>query len=1317
MNTTPSAFWRCILLVALCAVGCYPEQPPPADSGGAPGAGGSTSHPQGGKAATGSAGRVQSNGGNGSTVADGGDDGAPIADAGSAGAVDYVETRQLVETCNPANSSLALPQRDGVTTNDAQTETIPISVNDLWGAFTTHCGHCHVDGALGGYHVTRDSFAAQMLVDGDENVVTKFIQSSDPNVAMPRGDEGAGPDTGIDFTTRPDGDAIKALAASLLQWIKAGLPSDVFYIPNPDYGKQSLYLMTPDVAQGQSNLGNCVPSWNFTVGWGADRHKKMQDLDDLFAKAARVPATAPGQTPTPAVKQIGLPLHLSDTDLFTYDSQELARYGVVAFAPAYPLWSDGSGKLRYVRVPLGQSIHFNKDTQEFTIPPNTRFYKTFMKEVVDRGSQAKRYRKIETRLIVSRPDNAPGDPGALFGTYVWNEDETEATLLGQDAATGDDELLRDLTPFPDKIISYYTDEPAADAIRFSDPPPRNETYALEQAGVLRHYVLPGKERCRECHMGSVRSDFVLGFTPMQISRRPVNEGGVIEDTGHDELTQLDRLSALGVITGVGSAADVNLLENSQQDSLGQPRKPRNENELIAQGYMFGNCAHCHNPGGYATNSVPELGPLLNFWPSKTGGIFQFPMDRFSPRTSRGAEGRAVPYITPSLYDLLPYGYTPSIASGRGTYTAKFFFDLADPNSADFDLAPWRSLIYRNTQSPFIYGDDLTIFPHMPLNTAGYDCRVSQILGNWMVSIPAVLVQPSAGAGTGGVGGVAGAAGVAGTMGTGGATAEVAENYWGDPTVGPTQQANVFPGDPQIDNLPQPYQEVRPLDAGYSDAVNAAAQRLQSFQQGMRYNVCPSNSDVIDVSLAPEGPIVGIPADNVDPLDGVPDHTHFVATDLTESPGPWSPRGTSWNDILVKHAFPTGTDPSLVQVEQVVSMLTDNGGVTFEQKLKSFVSTPIPFAPWQIDSNCDFTKPPLSNHLAQSYTGNSRPRWLDLAGVAPTAPIMEKLPGGNIYDMICINCHGPKMDSKGRQADTVQQLTGGASRVANFMTGLFGPLAAPGSARATPDGFGSVVTSSVTADDWGARYMSWMALGGTTAAIPKLVLNLVGRTPVAGTTRNYPLVDSSTISANMLESAKNACRLMYQFPNGVNNDTTHGNQFGVPLSYRDYLIQTNGDAELWEQLCTINNPPFVRAFVMGATGGGATFSPAIYESTAYPANTPVGKQGGQVVMSGPSGGVTDDNHVPWCISPVTDPRQQALFAKFLADNTINGQPPPVCPTALVAVPGDQLQARLNTFALRGAINAGFAVFAYLDQVSKGQASTARFDECNLVPPSP
>ena len=100
------------------------------------------------------------------------------------------------------------------------------------------------------------------------------------------------------------------------------------------------------------------------------------------------------------------------------------------------------------------------------------------------------------------------------------------------------------------------------------------------------------------------------------------------------------------------------------------------------------------------------------------------------------------------------------------------------------------------------------------------------------------------------------------------------------------------------------------------------------------------------------------------------------------------------------------------------------------------------------------------------------------------------------------------------------------------------------------------------------------------------------------------------------------------------------------------------------------------------------------------------------MSSPSGGVTDDNVVPWCVYPdrLTKQKSDALDS-YLADknNFINGQPPPLCPTVLTAATDD----RLDEFALRGGLNAGFAIFYYLDQVSKGHASTARFDTCTQI----
>ena len=349
----------------------------------------------------------------------------------------------------------------------------------------------------------------------------------------------------------------------------------------------------------------------------------MDALDAFFAGAMTLPDT------------------LAETDLVTLDNMTLAQNGVVSYAPTYPLYSDGSGKMRYVRVPRGKSIVFDKATQKFKIPDNTRFYKTFLKQIVD-GNGNETYRKIETRLIVARADTdpAPGASGetvqnALFGTYVWNEDESAATLLR--------DPLRNGEPFRDRVVTYYTDEGKAQEV-IDKAPADLESALAEVPGLARHYALPGSNRCVACHMGSPTADFVLGFTPLQVNRRAgmVGTAGLFEEATGDELTQLQRLIDYGVISGITSAADVLPLEKSEGT-----RAPRNDFELLAQGYALGNCAHCHNPRGFPTKKAPVLKDVLNFLPSADGGgLFQFPLDRTSPVRARGAnQDVLIPYIT------------------------------------------------------------------------------------------------------------------------------------------------------------------------------------------------------------------------------------------------------------------------------------------------------------------------------------------------------------------------------------------------------------------------------------------------------------------------------------------------------------------------------------------------------------------------------------------------------------------------------------------------------------------------------------------------
>ena len=66
----------------------------------------------------------------------------------------------------------------------------------------------------------------------------------------------------------------------------------------------------------------------------------------------------------------------------------------------------------------------------FHIPPNTRFYKTFLKQVVDTDGSLRASARSRRASSSSRPDTrrrrrARRRQTALFGTYKWNDDESE----------------------------------------------------------------------------------------------------------------------------------------------------------------------------------------------------------------------------------------------------------------------------------------------------------------------------------------------------------------------------------------------------------------------------------------------------------------------------------------------------------------------------------------------------------------------------------------------------------------------------------------------------------------------------------------------------------------------------------------------------------------------------------------------------------------------------------------------------------------------------------------------------------------------------
>src|SRR5262249_18525797 len=94
--------------------------------------------------------------------------------------------------------------------------------------------------------------------------------------------------------------------------------------------------------------------------------------------------------------------------------------GVVPYDLNTPLFSDYAIKYRFVRLPPGTSAQYH-DRDVFDFPVGTIIAKTFA-YLHDMRDPSKGRRLIETRLLIHEPEGWVGLP------YVWNEEQTEATL-------------------------------------------------------------------------------------------------------------------------------------------------------------------------------------------------------------------------------------------------------------------------------------------------------------------------------------------------------------------------------------------------------------------------------------------------------------------------------------------------------------------------------------------------------------------------------------------------------------------------------------------------------------------------------------------------------------------------------------------------------------------------------------------------------------------------------------------------------------------------------------------------------------------------
>jgi mono/diheme cytochrome c family protein len=1255
------------LLVSCFAEPTLVDEPLPTGSGGT----GTTS---GGRAsgATGQDGGEAGDGGNPSGV--GGSSGGTAAvggtENGNAG-----EAPDIGFAC-PDPLAEPLPARQAVTSGEIAPRPedsgfITITKAGLFAEFNRlGCGD--LSGCHGGadqpnnqspqeFKVTIDSFDDRKTL-GTEALGR--ILSDDPDEWMP-------PDGG-DGSKRGPNDPFRKFGERLLRWQEAGFPEQFEITASGEAVDHELsddpYLLSKDLGAKLSNLGSCIPQKPAALVRAVD---EMREKDALF---------------TALETSDDLPDTIFETDLVSLDSSDLARRNVYSYAPTYTLYSDHAGKMRHLRVPVGETIRYNPETRDFDIPENTRFYKTFLKEVRDKDDSVG-YRKMETRLIVSRPDERLADgsfrPRALRAAYAWDKDERMARRVK--------DPFRDGSAAADRLCPYVVDEsverdPQKNPIQ--QPVNENCTYMTSEelenpsSGKIRHYAIPSTQRCDQCHMGSHSRSYILGFDPFQVDRRAPGEGGVYEDAKADELTQLARLIEYGVITGIepGQAK----LEESQG-----ARKPRNDYELKAQAYMIGNCAFCHNPNGFPVVQNPLLRGFELYPNAENGGIFEFSLERYSPRAKGGlGQDIRIPYITSTFGDL---NFTTSsstnakpksgLALNRGDETPVIDPEDSavdyDPSEALFTfLGPWRSLIWRNVYTPFTYAEDGTIFIHMPRNAAGHDCRAQKIMAEWMLSIPSV---PKAGS----------------------------------------------------VNRDQPDREVGPRSGSrrqYEAALAEAAARIDIYSRSVTGMWCPEDDDLVDpkVLLSPVDPATGAPrvlsppdlgitGPRVNPnhpeptalTDAVPDHAHWVVVDTTDPSDRWSPRRGNWKELIATRELTVPED-----LVPVVDHLQD---IRVTPELTPFALDPLPMGLWHSACNNrpELASEPLVSELVAEGDGDLR-RWLSakvfMIDSVGTGRVHRQSRGEAVFRAICQNCHGKYADSQSPLGATILELSGGRTRVANFVDGLLGPRTAPGAFSRGE----FLLDFGGTPDDWQARYMLFMGLGGTSAVIPKVVLDLVGTSPFYGQTVRDVTVDDP----NMLASAQTLCGKILRSGRILKRESA-----AAPRISSGEFVRTTAHYELWESICARDNQPVVHVFAGSEDefGSGTSDLYRAQDETGawlYPPDAWVGDEKGRITR-----GIAPENRLPWCLKPRNAGELEAIRAWAVA----SGVPEtniPLCPEPLFAqVVGKEIYRLDDTdpvfgnqdftrrWVRQGAMNAGLVALQYLRALTSGAIEPARsYDFC-------
>lgn len=280
------------------------------------------------------------------------------------------------------------------------------------------------------------------------------------------------------------------------------------------------------------------------VGIGEDHKGEFFILDHTAGTIHRLIANPHKDQP------ITFPRKLSESGLFSSFEPLTPAAGVVPYTINAEPWADFATTERHLAIPESGTI--NPAVPQWKYPKDSVFVKTLSLPIVD--GKSKSLRKVETQIL--HFDGAEWMPY----TYQWNDQQTDATLLG---AIGSERIL-------------------------SVDDPLNPGTARQQS-----WRFSSRAECQRCH--NKWSGPVLGFSAVQLEHSAQNPAA--------SPSQLKTLISLGLMEKPKVPSEFPALVN--------PRDGSADLTARARAYLQVNCAHCHrlHAGGAVLSHMHHDLPL------------------------------------------------------------------------------------------------------------------------------------------------------------------------------------------------------------------------------------------------------------------------------------------------------------------------------------------------------------------------------------------------------------------------------------------------------------------------------------------------------------------------------------------------------------------------------------------------------------------------------------------------------------------------------------------------------------------------------------